>query len=116
MMATFLRTCTCLLLLCLLSFCLSGCRPSTPVSVVARPVSARTLPQSSSASDARRNAIDHVQSLPLYHQAQSACEQHHYKEAADLLERLSASPGLNSLEIAFCHDQVRAALADEHLF
>src|SRR5438034_315612 len=82
-----------------------GCHSSVPSLVAAHATSQRTTASASSRSDPRLTAIAHVQSLPLYQQAQTACEKQRYQEAADLLERLAATAGLNDLERGFCQEQ-----------
>ena len=94
------------------TLCLSlfGCRSSVPAPISASAASSRT--HISASPDAQQSAIAHVQSLPLYKEAEAAAQQKHYTEAAGLLERLAATPGLNALEIAFCHEQRDVCLED----
>ncbi len=79
--------------LCLLA--LSGCGPSrntAAVSASSKPGAAR-LAFASSAPSVDAIAIARVQ--PLYREAILACRRKQYQNAASLLERLAAQPGLN---------------------
>jgi hypothetical protein len=90
-----------------LSVCLllSGC--SMPASSPAlSPVTALRV-------DSRQieiGAAASVQSLPLYHQAQQACKQSKYQEAASLLARLASEPCLTADQRAFCQAQRQICL------
>ncbi|HLK57161.1 MAG TPA: cysteine peptidase family C39 domain-containing protein [Chthonomonadaceae bacterium] len=83
---------------------LSGCRSSS--------VAVHTPVQAPAYRDPHQAAVMHIQSLPLYHQAQAACQQHQYRKAADLLDQLAGLPGINDLEREFCHEQRSLCLED----
>ena len=57
----------------------------------------------------------HVQSLPLYHQAQQACSRKQYRQAADLLARLAEDSRLSTQERDFCQEQRAICLRDAGL-
>jgi hypothetical protein len=48
----------------------------------------------------------------LYQQAEQACAQKQYLQAAHLLERLCATPGLSAADVAFCQQQRNLCLRD----
>ena len=78
----------------------SGCRPASPSAVTASPSALRTPAVRSTALSI--TAAKRVQSLPLYQQAQKACDKKLFSKAEALLEQLAASPDLSKDEIAFC--------------
>ena len=53
----------------------------------------------------QQNALAAVQSLPLYQQAQQACQAKQYRRASDLLAQLAASASLSPEQAAFVHEQ-----------
>ena len=53
--------------------------------------------------------------MPLYQQAQSACERRQFRVAADLLGRLAVTPDLNDLERTFCREQQNLCRRDAGL-
>lgn len=98
-----------------LTFCslalFAGCVSRSPATVI--PASLRT---SAAASTAPRQAIlIHVHSLPLYQQAELACKQKRFAEAAALLQRLGAQKGLDIAEITFLQQQRVICLHDAGL-
>ena len=99
-----LAVCACIALL------LCGCQQSSPPSP-AVPVSQRTTV--SSAPPAFSPA--HVQSLPLYRQAESACQRKQYAQAATLLARLATDTTLSAQERTFCREQQAICLRDAGL-
>jgi len=111
-MATLLRSSVSVLILLFITLFLSGCHSSAPARVSASAVSVRAMSPTSPHPDPRLQAIARVQSLPLYLQAKSSCQQHQYKQAADLLDRLASTPGLNAIELKFCREQRDLCLAD----
>ena len=60
----------------------------------------------------RLPSIAHLQSLPLYHQAEAACQQKQFQKAARLLSRLAASPSLSADAVTFLHEQRDLCLRD----
>lgn len=89
---------------------LSGCQHSSPLSP-AVPVSQRTTVSSAPAAFSPA----HVQSLPLYRQAESACQRKQYAQAATLLSRLATDTTLSAQERAFCREQQAICLRDAGL-
>jgi hypothetical protein len=80
-----------------------GCQRSLPTDLPTHAaVASGTVPTS----------ILHVQSLALYQQAELACRQKQFREAAHILDQLAASPGLSSDEIAYCNQQRDLCLRD----
>src|ERR1051326_4302820 len=95
-----------LALLLLLALSLSGCHSSAPLSPAAN-----SDRMASASPDLNLAAIRHVQSLPLYQQAQTLCSQRRYHQAVDLLNRLTATSNLTDLELSFCRQQRDLCLA-----
>src|SRR5581483_6426678 len=81
---------------------LSGCSPK-PVSVA---VPAASVSSSSAQAGSFSEASAHVRSLPLYRQAEQACQRRQFLHAAALLSRLAAP------ERAFCQEQRTLCLQD----
>ncbi|HZP80813.1 MAG TPA: hypothetical protein VFB21_04175, partial [Chthonomonadaceae bacterium] len=84
---------------------LAGCsaRSIAPASAVS---------VSSVRSPASSEAVSLVQSLPLYKQAEAACQHKQFHKAARLLSRLAASPGLSAEALTFLHEQRDLCLKD----
>jgi hypothetical protein len=98
-MMTFFRSTLILLIVFCLALVLSGCRSSD-----AAPETAETPEQAST------HVPPNVQSKLLYKQAQSARMQHHYKQAAEMFEKLASSPGFTEEDKAFCTNQHQLCL------
>jgi hypothetical protein len=67
---------------------------------------------SAARSPSSSEAVSLVQSLPLYQQAEAACQQQQFHKAARLLSRLAASPGLSADALTFLHEQRAICLRD----
>ena len=98
-MMTLLRSSLMLLALLCLALVLSGCRSSD-----AAPDTADVPEQANS------HVPPNVQSKLLYKQAQSARMQHRYRQAAEMFEKLAASPGFTDEDKAFCTNQHQLCL------
>jgi len=97
------RSCrlACLLLLtsCVLS---AGCSRSVTPTHATRGTAA---PAVAAAPSAEQLAVAHVHTFPLYQQAETACKDQRYKQAAELLQRLATLPELTADERAFVIQQ-----------
>ena len=104
---------------------LNGCRPSAaktrpvhalPVSLrAAQPVGSNAGAAHAPTFDSASLAIVHISALPLYKQAQQACAAKQYSHAANLLLKLSHTPGLSPEETAFCFTLVNVCRKDAGL-
>ena len=96
------------------SLVLGGCTHTH--STTSSSTSTALLPATSaSVVDPRVSAAARVQALPLYHQAEQACSQKQYAQAARLLQRLAATPGLSGEEKSFALQQCNLCLKDAGL-
>ena len=89
----------------------SGCQPK-PLSPPLTSPGSRTIP-AAPVTPAFSSA--HVQSLPLYQQAQKDCARQQYRQAADALARLASDKTLSAPEQVFCQEQRTLCLKDAGL-
>ena len=89
----------------------AGCTPQSPATVI--PALLRT--SAAVSSTPQQAPLIHVHSLPLYQQAEQACRQKRYAEAAALLQSLTQQKGMAVAEIAFVQQQRVICLKDAGL-
>ena len=95
---------------------LTGCsRSGVPAAVVSAASVRATASSPSGRLSPEQAAIAHVQTLPLYQQAQAACKEQRYGQAATLLQQLTALSSLTAAERAFVLQQRALCLKDAGL-